>query len=170
MTDTAIREALERAKRVYTERPASARKANPSATAVLVDGLRCEINGPNGERAATDMPPPMGGTGSAPNPGWLLRASIASCTATTIAMRAALLGLALKKLEVSVHSESDARGLLGMDGVSAELSPVRMEVTVGADGASPEQLKALVEWTEDHSPVSCTLRHGVPIPLDIRVI
>ena len=170
MPNTSVREAIERAKRVFAERPAAARKANVSATAVLGSGLRCEITGPDGERATTDMPAPMGGEASGPNPGWLLRASIASCAATAIAMRAAILDIAIKRLEVSVHSESDARGLLGMDDTSAALSDVRMNVEIEAEGASQEQLRELVEWAEAHSPVSCTLRKSPPVALDIQVV
>jgi uncharacterized OsmC-like protein len=170
MSSSSIRDALERAKLVFAERPAVARKANASATAVLVGGLRCDITGPEGEHATSDMPKPMGGEASGPNPGWFLRASMASCAATAIAMRAAVLGIAIERLEVGVHSESDARGLLGMDDVSAALSNMRMDVKIGAKGATAQQLKELVEWAEAHSPVSCTLRNGPPqIAIGIHV-
>jgi uncharacterized OsmC-like protein len=106
------------------------------------------------------MPKPMGGEASSPNPGWFLRASMASCAATAIAMRAAVLGIAIDRLEVAVHSESDARGVLGMGDVSAALSNMRMDVKIGATGATAQQLEELVEWAEAHSPVSCTLRNA----------
>ena len=40
--------------------------------------------------------------------------------------QAAMLGIELKLLEVSVHSESDARGLVGIDGVSTALCGMRV--------------------------------------------
>ncbi len=168
MSNTRVSEAIERAKAVFVERPAFAVKANPSATAVLNDGLRFEISGPAGERAETDMPSPIGGEGSSPSPGWFLRASMASCTGTAIAMRAAALGIVLDKLEVSVHSESDARGLLGVGDTSAALSNLKMEVKIGAGGATVQQLEELVQWAEAHSPVNCTLRSSPPIELEIH--
>lgn len=167
MSNTSVSEAIERAKAVFVERPAFARKANPSANAILNDGLRFEITGPAGERAVTDMPSLMGGEGLSPSPGWFLRASMASCTGTAIAMRAAVLGIALDKLEVSVHSESDACGLLGLGDTSAALSNMKMEVK-GAGGATAQQLEELVQWAEAHSPVNCTLRSSPPIELEIR--
>jgi uncharacterized OsmC-like protein len=92
------------------------------AVAVLHEDLKFQVSGPRGEKVITDMPPPMGGTGSGANPGWLLRAGLASCNATVIAMRAAQLGLQLKSLEFTVESESDNRGFLGSDdSVSAGL-------------------------------------------------
>ena len=124
MSTSNVRDALESAKLVFVEGPAAACKSINSATASLISGLRCEITGPDGEHATTDMHKPMGGEGSSPNSGWLLRASMASCTATAVAMRAAVLGIGIDKLEVGVHSESDARGLLGIGDVSAELSNI----------------------------------------------
>ena len=56
------------------------------------------MTGSHGETVITDMPTAMGGDGAGPNPGWLLRASMASCTATAIAMRAARLGITLSRL------------------------------------------------------------------------
>ena len=90
--------------------------------------------------AITDMPQPMGGQGGGANPGWLLRAGMASCTATVIAMRAALLGIELRTLEVSVESESDARGLVGIPEVSSALGDMRMAITIGADGIDAARL------------------------------
>lgn len=167
MSNLAAREPLERARRLFLEKPAFARKPNAAATAVWRDGLSCEVSGPAAERAVTDMPEPMGGNGAGPNPGWLLRAGIASCAATAIAMRAAMTGIALDTLEVRVESESDARGLVGIPGVSSALESLRMKVRIGADGVGEEQLRELVAWGEAHSPVNCTLRAHPDITLEI---
>ena len=102
MSTANIRDAIEKTSRAIAEQPEKARSKNVPATARLLEGLRCEVKGPNGETVHTDMPPAMGGAASAPAPGWLLRASIASCTATAIAMRAAKLGLRLSTLELSL--------------------------------------------------------------------
>jgi uncharacterized OsmC-like protein len=113
----------------------------------------------------------MGGAASAPAPGWLLRASIASCTATAIAMRAAKLGLNLSTLEVTVESNSDSRGLLGLDDkVSAGLSSIATRVKIGAQGVSADQLRALAEWGDNHSPVACTARSAPSYALEVEVV
>jgi uncharacterized OsmC-like protein len=66
-----------------------------------------------------------------------MRAALASCTGTVIAMRAAKLGIELEKLDVSVESQSDNRGLLGLDaGVSAALTGLRALVHISAVNAS----------------------------------
>jgi hypothetical protein len=59
------------------------------AVAVIEEGLRGRVRGGDGWSIVTDMPAAVGGGGAAPTPGWLIRAALASCAATTIAMRAA---------------------------------------------------------------------------------
>lgn len=163
-----IRQAIEQVSGAILAEPARA-KAKSSATAHLREGLKCEVMGPRSERVLTDMPKPMGGEASGPNPGWLLRAAMASCTATVIAMRAAKLGIALSSLEVTVESESDQRGLLGLDdAVSAGLRDWRTRVKIGG-AASPQALRELVAWAEQHSPVGCSVRQASGCSLDVEV-
>lgn len=170
MSNLSARAALERARRLFLEKPAAAKKPNAMATAVWRDGLRCEVAGPAGEKVSTDMPEPMGGGGAACNPGWLLRAGMASCTATAIAMRAAMAGIELRLLEVNVQSESDARGLVGIDGVPTALGGMRMSIRIGADGVDEATLRELATWGESTSPVSCTLRERPPVALEVSVV
>jgi uncharacterized OsmC-like protein len=169
MSNLSAKASLERAQRLFVEKPAAAKRPNTTATAVWRDGLLCEIAGPAGEKATTDMPEPMGGGGAGSNPGWLLRAGIASCAATAIAMRAAMLGIALRTLEVNVQSESDARGLVGIPDASTALGNFRMSIRIGADGTDETTLRELAAWGEAHSPVSCTLRDRPPVAVDISV-
>ena len=165
-----VREAIDRVSAAISADPAKARAKNAPATARLADGLRCEITGPHNERLVTDMPPAMGGAASGPNPGWLLRGALASCTATVIAMRAAKLGIGLDSLEVTVESESDNRGMLGLDdSVSAGLGAVRMKVKIAAAEESPETLREIVAWADAHSPVACTMRRTTGCSLDIEI-
>ena len=115
------------------------------------------------------MPPPVGGAGSAPTAGWVLRAAWAACDATAIAMRAAELGIALRRLEVVAESESDFRGLLGLgDGVPPGPLRARIQVRIAADGAEAEQLREIVEWADRHSPVGDALRRSVPVEIEVE--
>ena len=157
MSSVQIREAIEKVSKVLTEKPEKARIKNPPATASLMDGLKCQVTGPAGERLQTDMPAGVGGDATAPNPGWLMRAALASCNATCIAMRAAKRGVNLAKLEVTVSSESDNRGMLGLDeNVSAGLQDLLIHVRISAPGTSAEDLGELARWGCSHSPVGST--------------
>ena len=114
MGSAAIKQAIGAASAYLSEHPADALSTDSAATATIVDGLVTRVTGPNGESLTTDMVPSVGGGASAPSPGWLLRAAGASCVATLIAMRAAMLDITLDTLEVTVDSVSDDRGLLGI--------------------------------------------------------
>ncbi len=171
MTTTSVRDAITKLSNVFAEQPDKACSKNPSAIAALEDGLKFQVTGPHGERLSTDMPPALGGRGSAPNPGWLLRASLASCNATVIAIRAAQVGVTLTSLEVSVSSESDSRGLLGSDAsVSAGLFGLRTHVKIGAEDATADQLREIVQWADAHSPVGCTIRQSPMNAIEVEVL
>ena len=110
-----IRTAIETATGYLTEHPDEARYTDSAAVATMEAGLRCRVTGPDGASVVTDMPTSVGGGGSAPSAGWLFRAALASCIATVTAMRASTEGVELGELEVTVDSQSDDRGILGMD-------------------------------------------------------
>jgi uncharacterized OsmC-like protein len=168
MSTDRIRECFSEVARLFGEHPQDAVSTDKPAVSVLESGLRCRADGPDGARVVTDMPVDIGGTGSAPSPGWLLRAALANCDATVIAMRAAQLGIILERLEVTVGSESDDRGLLGLsDSVPPGPLGVRVTVRIAAKGSSAEQLRELVQWAEQHSPVSDAVRRPVPVTTEV---
>jgi uncharacterized OsmC-like protein len=168
MTADRIRDAVEAATSHYAANPADARATDSAATATLVDGLVVEVEGPTGARLRTDMVAGVGGTETAPSPGWLLRAAEASCVATLIAMRAAVLGITLDTLEVSVDSESDDRGMLGMDDtIPAGPLTGRVAVRLAADGVDPATLDEMARWGVEHCPVCNALERPVPITVEV---
>lgn len=157
MPGAQIREAIEKLANVLSDTPEKARIKTPSASATVEDGLKCRVTGPAGEMLVTDMPRGVGGGATAPSPGWLLKAALASCDATCIAMRAAQRGIEISRLEVTVSSELDNRGMLGLnDDVSPGLLALRVLVRIGAPDASREELTELVHWACAHAPVACT--------------
>jgi len=171
VSSTRIKTAIESLSGAINADPGKARAKATPATARLVDGLRSEVTGPKGERILTDMPPAMGGEGSSPNPGWYLRAAMASCTTSVIAMHAAKRGITLDALEVTVESEGDNRGILGMDDkVSAGYSELRMKVRIASSSATEAELRELTEFAEAHSPVGCTLERSPPQSLAVDVV
>lgn len=159
-----IRQSVEQLAAHFAAHPESALSQDKPAVATVLDGLRCQALGPKGETLITDMPLPIGGSNSAPTPGWYLRAALANCDATMIALRAAQLGISLSALEVTVSSRSDNRGLLGMveaDDVPAGPLELRLSVRLTADGVPAQTLREIVEWAQTHSPVGDALRQGL---------
>lgn len=129
-------------------------------------GLVVEVEGPSGERLTTDMPKGIGGGASVPSPGWYFRAAAAACVASMIGIRAAMTGIDLPphSIEVVVDSESDDRGILGVDD-AFPAGALSLRVVVFAHGGAPgrDQLEDLARWAVDHCPVTDTARRAVPI-------
>ncbi len=165
-----LRESIQTVVTYLREHPDEARYVDKPATAVIEEGLRSKATGPDNATLVSDMPAAIGGGGAAPSPGWLLRAALANCDATVIAMRAAQAGVTLTTLEVTVDGESDDRGLLGMDdSIPAGPLSVRTRVRIGAAGVAPDRLREIVEWAEAHSPVADAISRPVPKKIEIEV-
>ncbi len=165
-----IRTSIENAVRYLSEHPGEARYTDSAATAVVEEGLRVRVSGPDGATVVTDMPTSVGGGGAAPSAGWVYRAALASCVATLIAMEAAREGTALDALEVTVDSASDDRGILGMDpSVPAGPLSVRIRVHAGAAGATADQIRAVIERGKHLCPVCDATEREVPVTLEIEV-
>ena len=171
MSNQQIQEAVKGVVQYYTENPDKALSEDKPATATIVEGLRCRATNSDEVELFSDMPKGIGGGATAPTPGWLLRAALANCDATMIAMRAAELGITLTTLEVTVGSTSDDRGLLQIDD-SIHAGPLNVQILVklGGKEATKEQLQELVTWTEKHSPVGDAISRAVPLKVSVQVV
>jgi uncharacterized OsmC-like protein len=165
-----IGDAVARASAYLTEHPDEARYRDSAAVARLGRNLRVDVTGPGGEALATDMPRGIGGEAKMPSPGWLSRAAAASCVASLIGIRAATLGLDLEPgdVEVTVDSESDDRGILGLDDdIDAGALSMKVVVRFGGSRLGREAGSALARWALDHCPVTDTAARPVPIELEV---
>lgn len=163
-----VRESLEQFIDHLDNNPDAGRGPDTPATAIPESGIRMRVDGPNDWTVATDHAEEIGGGRTAPNPGWYWRAALASCDATVLTMRAAQVGIDLTTLEVTVESESDARGSLGIDDtVTVGPARVQLHFRLSASNAGPDRLRELVEWTEAHSPVGHAI--GEPTSMEVEV-
>ncbi|HEY6608397.1 MAG TPA: OsmC family protein [Candidatus Limnocylindria bacterium] len=166
MTD-AIRAAIEAAGGYLTDHPDEARYTDSVAVARLEPGLHVRVDGAAGEAMETDMPSAVGGAGTSPGPGWYLRAATAACVASLAGMRAAQLGIAGFSCEVDVDSESDDRGILGLDD-AVPAGPLSLRIGIRLTGAAVDAgvLDEVAAWAVDHCPVSDALRRAVPLRVE----
>jgi uncharacterized OsmC-like protein len=165
-----IKKSIENATDYLRKHPDEARYTDSLATATLERGLRFRITDPDGRSIGSDMPSGVGGEGVNPGPGWLMRAALASCMGSLIAMRAAQTDVQLEKLEVAVDSESDDRGILGIDeSVPARPLSMKVRIELAGKGATDEELKRIVAWAEVHCPVIDALRSPVPISTELVI-
>ena len=79
-------------------------------------------------------------------------------------------GIELSTLEVSVESETDARGMVGISDVSTALNGLRVSIGIGSHNVTEEQLSELAELGEALSAVGCTLRERPMIAVEVSVV
>ncbi len=170
---------LERLASVLRRKPQAGVVDDSAATARWDGELRTSVRADNGNDTgfvvATDMPTEVGGEASAVTPGWLLRAGLASCSATRIAMAAAAEGITLQTLQVRATSRSDVRGMLAIpeiDGGAVPSGPLAMalHVRISAPGVPDARLRALVASTATCSPVTGAVERPVPVAMHVEVV
>lgn len=165
-----VKKSIEAAIDYLRQHPDEVRYTDNSAVAKIEDTLRVRVIDTDGRAIISDMPASVGGGAAGPSPGWLMRAALASCTATLIAMRAAQEGLELTALEVIVDSESDDRGILGIDdSVPAGPLSVKTHVRIAAKDASESKLREIVNWGVEHCPVTDAIKRPVPMITELEI-
>lgn len=100
----------------------------------------------------------VGGPGTAACSGDLLLGALAACAQITCQMVAAAMGIPTERIEVAVEGDLDLRGTLGIaKGARVGFENIRLHFDVAAGAATPEQLRALQEKTEQYCVVMQTL-------------
>ena len=100
----------------------------------------------------------VGGAGTAACSGDLLLGALAACAQITCQMVATAMGILTERIEVTVDGDLDLAGTLGVSrDVPVGFESIRLRFDVDAPGATPEQLRALHEKTEQYCVVMQTL-------------
>jgi uncharacterized OsmC-like protein len=109
----------------------------------------------------------VGGAGSGACSGDLLLGALAACAQITCQMVAAAMGIPTECIQVTVDGDMDLRGTLGISkDVPVGFESIRMNFDVIAPKATPEQLLALREKTEQYCVVMQTLAHPPKVQTD----
>jgi uncharacterized OsmC-like protein len=100
----------------------------------------------------------VGGVGTGACSGDLLLGALAACAQITCQMVATAMGVPVERIEVTVEGDLDLRGTLGIArDVPIGFESIRTRFEVVAPDATPEQLAALREKTEQYCVVMQTL-------------
>jgi uncharacterized OsmC-like protein len=100
----------------------------------------------------------VGGAGAGACSGDLLLGALAACAQITCQMVAAAMGVPTERIEVTVEGDLDLRGTLGMSrDVPVGFGGIRLHFDIAAPKATPEQMSALREKTEQYCVVVQTL-------------
>jgi uncharacterized OsmC-like protein len=106
----------------------------------------------------------VGGPGTGACSGDLLLGALVACAQITCQMVATAMGIPTERIEVIAEGDLDLRGTLGIArDVPVGFEQIRMTFAIQAPDASPEQLAALREKTEQYCVVLQTLYQPPPI-------
>jgi uncharacterized OsmC-like protein len=109
----------------------------------------------------------VGGAGAGACSGDLLLGALAACAQITCQMVAAAMGIETERIEVAVEGDLDLRGTLGIaKDVPVGFESIRVNFEVVASKATPEQISAWREKTEQYCVVMQTLLHPPKIQSD----
>jgi len=102
----------------------------------------------------------VGGAGTAACSGDLLLGALAACAQLTCQLVATAMGIPTRHIEITVDGEMDLQGTLGISKeVPVGFQGIQVKFKIDAPQATPEQLCALQEKTEQYCVVFQTLLH-----------
>lgn len=101
----------------------------------------------------------VGGAGTGACSGDLLLGALAACAQVTCQMVASAMGIPTKSIAVTVEGDLDLAGTLGISkDVPVGFESIRLNFAIDAPEATPDQLRALAEKTEQYCVVMQTLK------------
>jgi organic hydroperoxide reductase OsmC/OhrA len=131
--DGDIRSAQERVLSIFGRKP-SAALSSAKASGCLEEGLCCTVSSSQLD-VRMDMPKELGGDGSAPTPGFFVRAGLIGCVVIGIKMTAAREGIPLESVNVDVEMDFDDGAMLGLGDNTA--APLETRLTIALQSPAP---------------------------------
>lgn len=150
-----IKSAFERNGRAIELRPGVGQKTAVTRVRVI-EGVHCEAEEGRWKIAA-DASEKSGGTGQAPDPGFIVRAALGTCLAMGYVTWAAHLGVPISNLEIEIEADFDVRGQHDTPGIPPGYSEIRYLVRIESDASEPE-IERMVETADRASMVADVFR------------
>lgn len=144
----------------------SAARSTPTVRATLANGrARLTAGAFNWD---SDLPPGLGGGNLAPSPTAYLLGALAGCAVAFINdTLAPQMGIAIDDLWAEARCTSDARGLLGLDGVAPDLSEIGLEIGITSPEAD-DRIDALRRAWEERCPIYLAIGTANRVALEVR--
>lgn len=159
MSSAALKELHDRKADVISRRPSFARAAG-QACLHMAEGLACDIHHEDC-MVRVDHPEAEGGTGTGPDPGQLMLASLAASLASGYRVWAARRGLRIDSVDIEIACEYDLRGAMGLT-ADVAVGWERVWFHVAIVSPEPEAaVRDLVEQADRLSPMLANLAPSV---------
>ena len=125
----------------------STAKSSPTVTATLVNGRARLSAGPFNWDA--DLPTALGGENLAPSPTAYLLGALAGCGVAFLHdTLAPAFGVQVDDVTAVARASSDARGLLGLDGIAPDLADLALDIKVSSPSPEDRVEAMLAAWRE----------------------
>jgi uncharacterized OsmC-like protein len=125
----------------------STAKSSPTVTATLVNGRARLSAGPFNWDA--DLPAALGGENLAPSPTAYLLGALAGCAVAFLHdTLAPAFGVQIDDVTAVARGSSDARGLLGLDGIAPDLADLALDIKVSSPSPKDRVEAMLAAWRE----------------------
>lgn len=141
----------------------SASRSSPSVTATLTNGHARLTAGSFSWEA--DLPGSLGGSGLAPSPTAYLLGALAGCAVAF--MRDTLapeFGVTIEDVRATASCTSDARGLVGLDGIAPDLADLRITIDIVSPDPANRTEPMLAAWRS-----RCPILLALVKPNDVTV-
>ena len=125
----------------------STAKSTPTVTATLVNGRARLSAGPFNWDA--DLPAALGGENLAPSPTAYLLGALAGCAVAFLHdTLAPAFEVQIDDVTAVARASSDARGLLGLDGVAPDLAELALDIKISSPSPQDRVDAMLAAWQE----------------------
>lgn len=152
---------------------ATARAGNPDECREPIVGFTVQNGGMRAEGwfsrhvVVVDEPKVFGGEDSAANPAEVLLAALGASLSVTLRCHAALLGIAVGRIEVDLSGDLDIRGFFDADpAIRSGFQSLKLKVAIESDGDAA-QLAKLLAAADRGCPVLDTCRGATPVTIEL---
>ncbi|MEM9180194.1 MAG: OsmC family protein [Pseudomonadota bacterium] len=166
-SQSVIKSALERSVQVVTLKPARGQRTYTNIATVGAGTVCRSVE--KDQEITVDVGKAMGGEDAGPSPSTILRAAFSSCLAIGIKLWASRLDVPIEHITVTVETDVDARGQLGVcDRASVGFEAIRIAVSVQSD-ADRDAVTRVIETSFAHSPLVEVFRNPQSIETALAI-
>lgn len=162
-----IKKAFERNRKAVELKPGIGRKTVTTKVR-LVEGTTCEVVHPEWTFKA-DIGTSEGGNDKGPGPGILQRGALGACLAIGYIQQAAVMGVSIEHIEVTVEAEKDYRGRFGIEDQPPGSRELRYYILIESP-AGEEEIKKVIEEADRLSPVLDDFKRAVPVTKELTIV
>ena len=166
-SQSVIKSALERSVQVVTLKPARGQRTYTNIATVGAGTVCLTVE--KDQEITVDVGKASGGDDAGPSPSTMLRAAFSSCLAIGIKLWASRLDVPIEHITVTVETDVDARGQLGVSAsASAGFEAIRIAVSVQSD-ADRNAVTQVIETSFAHSPLVEVVRNPQSIETALTI-